>query len=403
MRRLPALLVLNFAAFVSLGLPDGLLGVAWPSIRRTFDLPLEALGGLLVPFTASYVLSSFSSGAILARMTVGALLAASCLATGVSLLGYALAPHWGIMVGCAALSGLGAGAIDAGVNAYVATHHGARTLNWMHAAYGVGAASGPLIMTGVMTSGRGWQFGYGLVAAGQLALAALFGASRGWWPAPQRTAATGNAAADAPVLRTLRLPPVWMGIAAFFVYTGLEAVAGVWAYSFLTSVRGLSMARAGAAVTLYWASLTAGRMIFGAIVGRRSLAAMLRGSLALLVGAAGLIWLFSSSLVSVFGFGLLGLAAGPVFPSLMAGTPARLGEPHVRNGVGFQVAAAALGQALLPALVGVLARGLGLVVVGPALAVAALLLVVLHEALEAASQIAPLDRDPSLSRCILSS
>jgi fucose permease len=389
MRRLPALLVLNFAAFVSLGLPDGLLGVAWPSIRRTFDLPLEALGGLLVSFTAGYVVSSFSSGAVLARMTVGALLSASCLATGVSLLGYALAPDWGIMVACAALAGLGAGAIDAGVNAYVATHHGARTLNWMHAAYGVGAASGPLIMTGVMTSGRGWQFGYGLVAAGQLALAALFGASRGWWPAPQRSAATESAAA-APVLRTLRLPRVWLGIAAFFVYTGLEAVAGVWAYSFLTSVRGLSMARAGAGVTLYWVSLTAGRMIFGAIVGRRSLAFMLRAALALLVGAAGLIWLFSSSLVSVFGFGLLGLAAGPVFPSLMAGTPTRLGEAHVRNGVGFQVAAAALGQSLLPALVGVLARGLGLAVVGPTLAAAAISLVVLHEALEAVSRIAPL-------------
>jgi fucose permease len=400
MRRLPVLLVLNFAAFVSLGLPDGLLGVAWPSIRRTFDLPLDALAGLLVPFTASYVLASFSSGAILARMTVGALLAASCLATGVSLLGYALAPLWGVMVVCAALSGLGAGAIDAGVNAYVASHHDARTLNWMHAAYGVGAASGPLIMTGVMTSGRGWQFGYGLVAAGQLVLAALFGASRAWWPAPERSPASASGAAHAPLLRTLRVPRVWMGIAAFFIYTGLEAVAGVWAYSFLTSVRGLSMARAGAGVTLYWASLTAGRMIFGAIVGRRPLASMLRGSLALLVFAAGLVWSSSSALVSVFGFALLGLAAGPVFPSLMAGTPARLGEPHVRNGVGFQVAAAALGQSLLPALVGVLARGLGLAVIGPVLVVAALSLVALHEAL-AAPRYALVGRDPSSSRCIL--
>src|SRR5262249_45752936 len=162
----------------------GILGVAWPSIRRTFDLPLEALGSLLVPFTASYVLSSFSSGALLARMTVGTLLAASCLATGVSLLGYAVAPLWAIVIALAAVSGLGAGAIDAGVNAYVATQHGPRTLNWMHAAYGVGAASGPLIMTSVMTAGHGWQFGYGLVAAGQLALAALFAASRAYWPAP---------------------------------------------------------------------------------------------------------------------------------------------------------------------------------------------------------------------------
>ncbi len=155
--RSSALLALNFVAFVSLGLPDGLLGVAWPSIRRTFDLPLEALGALLVPFTMGYVASSFASGPILGRTTVGALLAASCLATGVSLSGYAVAPLWPLVVAAAFVAGLGAGAIDAGVNAYVAVHHDAATLNWMHAAYGIGAAAGPLTMTAVLGSGRPWQ------------------------------------------------------------------------------------------------------------------------------------------------------------------------------------------------------------------------------------------------------
>ena len=141
------LIGLAYVGFVSLGLPDGLLGVAWPSIRTFFHLPLDALGTLLVMFTVGYLVSSCSSGRLLARLNVGALLALSCVATAISLLGYALTPQWWIMVVLGLLSGLGAGAIDAGVNTYAATHYSARTVNWLHACYGIGATGGPVIMT----------------------------------------------------------------------------------------------------------------------------------------------------------------------------------------------------------------------------------------------------------------
>jgi fucose permease len=229
-------------------------------MRRNFALPLEALGSLLVPFTASYVLASFASGAILARMTVGDLLTASCLATGVSLLGYALAPVWSAVVVCAALAGLGAGAIDAGGNSHLARHHGPRTLNWLHAAYGIGAASGPMIMTAVLASERRWQLGYAVVAIAQLLLAGGLAASRSAWPAVARAKAARKGATTATLtLGALRSERVWLGMAAFFLYTGLEAIAGVWMYSYLTSVRGVAMAAASSAVTLYWTALTGGR------------------------------------------------------------------------------------------------------------------------------------------------
>jgi len=164
----PLLIVLAYVSFISLGLPDGLLGVAWPSMRGFFHLPLDALGALLVAYTTGYLLSSCSSGRILARINVGSLLTLSCLATAASLLGYALTPWWGIVVALGVLSGLGAGAIDAGVNTYVATRYSTRMVNWLHACYGIGAASGPVIMTSVLAAGSAlalglWHCGHGAV------------------------------------------------------------------------------------------------------------------------------------------------------------------------------------------------------------------------------------------------
>jgi fucose permease len=392
-RRRLLLLGLSFVGFVSLGLPDGLLGVAWPSIRASFDLALDALGPLLVATTSGYVLASFASGRILARISVGALLVLSCLATAASLTGYALAPSWGVMVGFGLLAGLGAGAIDAGLNTHVATHHGARTLNWLHACYGVGAAGGPVLMACVLMMGLAWQRGYAWVAAGQAILAACFLATLRLWPNPRavrpgegslsaRAGEPGAAAArPASQASTLRLPAAWLGIAAFFVYTGLEASAGAWAYSLLTESRGVGAMTAGSWVSFYWGGLGAGRLVFGFLVGSAPLHALLRASLLGILLGAGLVTLDVGALPTFLGLALLGLASGPIFPSLIATTPERLGAAHTANGVGFQIAAAALGQALLPALVGVLAGRLGLEVLGPSLLAAAVALFAVHEAI----------------------
>src|SRR4029453_13996592 len=231
--------------------------------------------------TSGYVFASFVSGRILARISVGALLAASCAATATSLAGYALAPTWWILVGFGVFAGLGAGAIDAGLNTYVATHHSARTLNWLHACYGIGAAAGPALMTAVLMEGHAWQRGYRIVAGAQIALALAFAASRSLWPpATTRTDApdAGRAAhadAAAPLrppaagppahgdaAATLRLPAAWLGMTCFVLYVGLEQSAGAWAYSHLTEARGLSTARAGTWVSIFWGGLMAGPVRF---------------------------------------------------------------------------------------------------------------------------------------------
>jgi fucose permease len=381
------LVTLAYLGFVSIGLPDGLLGVAWPSIRASFGLPLDALGALLVMFTIGYLVSSFSSGWLLAHINVGSSLALSCLGTAASLLGYALAPQWSMMVMLGMLAGVGAGAIDAGLNTYAATHFSPRSVNWLHACYGVGATLGPLIMTSVLMADRPWQWGYGIVSVWQLLLAACFALTHRRWPIASTSAETP---ASAPIRAassgsTLRLPVVWLGIAVFFIYTGLEATAGVWAYSLFTEARAIPSSTAATWVSVYWGGLTAGRLLSGMAVGFVPVRLLLRLCIVGIGLGATLVWLHFADLFSFLGLALMGLSAAPVFPTLIATTPARLGDVHTASGVGFQIAAAVLGQSLLPTLLGVQARSLGLEIVGPSLLTAAILLLGLYELLMATS------------------
>ena len=175
------LILLAFIAFIALGMPDGLNGVAWPSIRTSFSLPLDALGMLLFAGVAGYLVSSSSSGFMIARIGVGKVLAISCALTGAGLIGYTLVPAWWMMVVLGVVAGLGAGAIDAGLNTYVAANFGAGIMQWLHASYGVGITLGPIIMTFALTSLSSWRAGYAVVGIIQLILAAVFVATLPLW------------------------------------------------------------------------------------------------------------------------------------------------------------------------------------------------------------------------------
>ena len=376
---------LAYLSFVSLGLPDGLLGVAWPSMRAFFQLPLDALGALLITFTTGYLASSFSSGRILSRISVGTLLTLSCAATAVSLLGYMLAPQWAVMVAFGGLAGLGAGAIDAGMNIYAATHFNARMVNWLHACYGVGASIGPAIMAGVLMANRPWQWGYGAVGLWQALLAACFGLTRNWWltEAPSQDASEPASICAISHRRIWRLPVVWWSMLAFCVYTGLEAAAGAWAFSLFHEARAMPTRTASAWVSGYWGALTVGRFLSGVVVSYAPVRLFLRVCIIGMALGAVLVWLHLTPALSGLGLALMGLASAPVFPSLIATTPDRLG-PHTAHGVGLQIGAAVLGQFLLPSSVGVLASRWGLEIIGPSLLAASLLLLALYEALMAA-------------------
>jgi fucose permease len=365
---------------VSLGLPEGSLGVAWPSIREAFGLPLDALGLLLATFACGYFISSAVSGRVLSRLGIGPALSGSCALTGISLLGYSLAPGWLSMVALGGLLGLGAGIIDGGLNTYAAVQHGSRVLNWMHAAFGLGAAVGPLLMTAAISSGLGWQIGYAVVGVAQLGLSVGYAVTRDRFSSTQRhtEAARPIGSPAAPAL--LRNPLMWLSAALFFTYVGFEAAAGQWTFSLFTLGRGAPPTIAGVLISAYWASLTVGRIVFGVLVTRVSSSALLRGCMLGCLVAAGLIWA-NVPVLSWIAVAVLGLLLAPIFPVLIAETPMRLGLSKTGDAIGLQVAAAVLGGAAIPAGVGVLAARVGLEVVGGCLVAAGLAQLLLHEAL----------------------
>ena len=382
----PSLLLvsLTYAGFFSLGLPDGLLGVAWPSMRASFGLQLSALGSLLMLFTTGYLLSSLLCGWLLMRINIGVLLSFSCLATSVSLFGYSISPSWWVLIAFGLMSGLGAGAIDTGLNTYIANFHNAQTSNWMHACYGVAATSGPALMIATMTSGRSWQFGYAIVAAGQFALALCFGLSRNLWPESITKIETQTSNPPLVIHQTRhfwQLPAVWLSVAFFFIYTGVEAAAGAWPYSLFTEARGVSRITAGTWASIYWGCFTSGRIISGFTANIIPTRQLMRFSILAMAAGSILLCVNLSSLLSFMGIALIGLASAPIFPTMIATTPDRITQRFVPSVIGLQISAAVLGQSALPSLVGVLAGKFGLEILPPTLLIACILLLALSETL----------------------
>jgi fucose permease len=257
------LIILAYIAFIALGMPDGLLGVAWPSIRVSFSIPLDSIGMLLSATVAGYLTSSFLSGPLIARWVVGSVLTASCAMTGIGLIGYTLVPVWWMMVLLGIMAGLGAGAIDAGLNTYVAAHFGEGLMQWLHASYGIGVTLGPIIMTIALTTLDSWRVGYRVVGGFQIALATCFVLTLPMWNQKESSAGRDEPRRltdyKTPMGETLRQPWVWLSAFLFFLYVGAEVSLGTWTYSLLVESRRIDPTVAGLWAGSYWATFTIGR------------------------------------------------------------------------------------------------------------------------------------------------
>ncbi len=355
----PLPLALGWAAFVGLGMPDGMFGVAWPTMRLGFGVPIDAIGWAMAAGTAGYLAASFSCGRVLARIPVAGFLALSCACAGAALVADCLVPSWAWFALVSLALGLGAGGIDAGLNTHLAAERGPREMHWLHACFGVGATLGPFLMTACLRSLGGWRPGYLAVGGLQLALAAAFALSLPVRPRPAeagRRRPGPRRGGGPPLLETLALPSAWTGMLLFFLYSGAEISLGFWAYTILTQARGVPPAAAGMLAGGFYAMFTLGRILSGFYSRRLSPDSIVLA--ALVVGLAGslLLWLDPGPVLSLSGMVLTGFAVAPVFPSLVSGTRDRVGRRHAGNAVGMQMAAAGLGGACLPALMGVLAR-----------------------------------------------
>jgi len=369
------LLGLALVAFVGLGLPHGVLGVAWPSMRASFDQPLSELGILLVTYTAGYLGASAASGPLTARVGTGRLLTAATALAAVSALGWAMAPWWGAVLVASVPLGMAGGLLDSGLNAHVALRHGARILNLLHGGYGIGATAGPVVVTSLLAAAASWRIAYLVLVALEAALALAFWRTRSSWSDDRDGGpAAGGDRTEEHCAAAGMLP---LSVALFFVYTGLEVAVGQWSFSLLTEGRSLSATAGGLWVASYWAGLTAGRLGLGALGARVPRHLALDLSMAGAVVGTALLWLDPGGLGPA-GLPVTGLSLATIFPTLVSLTPDRLGAGRTPVAVGFQLASAGLGAALVPGLAGGLIGRFGLDALGPLLVTSAGVMTVVH-------------------------
>jgi fucose permease len=386
--RLAPSLAVALACFAGLGLYDGALGTAWPSIRRSLALPIGDLGLVQLAATAGFLCSSAISGRVSARIGRARGLAAAGGLTACALAAYAAAPDVVVLLLAAAVIGVAAGHLEPGLQAHLAVTAGPRSMNLLHACYGIGATIGPLLITGLLVLGWSWRFAYVVILGVELgvALAVLrrradFDATTPARP-PRETArvkrrrpveiagqpmappGTGAAAAPLPRAGTAAAPlpraGVAMALLLFFLYCGVEMGTGQWAFTFFTAARHLSPGLAGLLVAGYWASLTLVRLVTAAIGGRISSGLLLALSAGGAVAGEGLMLWEPATAVGAAGFLIIGASLAPAFPLMMSRTAAWAGNARVSSVIGWQSAAASIGVAVPSALAGLLIDDFGL-------------------------------------------
>ncbi len=357
--------MLAYIAFIMVGLPTGLLGVAWPTMRADFALPLDAMGLLLISSTVGYFLASFFIARLINRFGIGSLLIFSSLASAIASFGYPLAPAWSVIVGIGVLAGFGSGVMDAGLNTYLAAEYKESEMQWLHAFFGIGATLSPIIMTAGLAQFASWRPGYIFVGILMVVIGGAFWATYSAWKAPRRISETATESEkegpglmdyQTSVWESLLHPQTWVGILLFLLYTGAELTLGNWTYTLFTEGRGISPQIAGIWAGGFWAIFTIGRVLGGLYAHRVRLDTLMVGAMSLALAGSLLFWWNPLPLVGVLGVFVVGFAMAPIFPGLVSGTSQRVGEHHAANTIGIQMSAAGLGGALLPALAGFLAQ-----------------------------------------------
>ena len=351
-RRHLVLLVIIYIGFISLGLPDTVLGVAWDSMRRELGTPVYYAGFLTTLLTICSAVSAFFSGEILRRTGTGRLLMICGFVTGCSLLGYAFSPAFWCLLLFAIPLGFGQGAVDTGMNYYVARHYTSRDMSWLHCCWGLGASCGPGLVTLILASGGSWRWGYVTVGAIQLGLALLFSLTLGLWSDPEGGDEKKTAFAEGTVRFCLRF---WFCPLMMLLYCWIEFSMGLWVYQFLAGCRGFSAEAAGYAVAGYWGMLTAGRFLIGCVANRLGNRRQIRLSMVLSFTGALLLTVPGPAALILCAVGLIGFAFASFYPAMMHAAPERFDDVTAATVIGYQGGAAMLGAAVIPAAFGYLA------------------------------------------------
>ncbi|MGG3641150.1 MFS transporter [Bacillus gobiensis] len=350
-------LIIIYLAFISLGLPDSLLGAAWPIMHIDYGQSLETAGLLYMVIAGGTIVSSLLSGILIKRFGTGNVTFISCILTASALLGFTFAPSFIWLVVCCVPLGLGAGAVDSALNNYVAAHYKAHHMSWLHCFWGVGATAGPIIMSQFITGQGSWRNGYLTVAIIQfvLVLVLLFTIPL-WNRFSKNNQETKKDIVlpeqPEPQVNPLKIKGVKLTLIAFLFYCGVEITMGLWGSSFLVNSKGLTPGDAALWVSLFYAGITVGRLITGFVTMKVSNKMLIRsGQIMTLSGALLLILPFPVGF-SLVGFMIVGLGLAPIYPCMLHETPARFGKENSQTLMGYQMAVAYSGTTFLPPFLG---------------------------------------------------
>ena len=350
------LLGIIYLSFISLGLPDGLLGAAWPVMYRQMEVPVAWAGAVSMIISAGTILSSLQSDRMTIRFGAGRVTAVSVAMTMLALFGFSVSGSFWMLCLFAIPYGLGAGGVDAALNNYVALHYSSRHMSWLHCMWGIGASVGPYLMGLALTGGFGWQTGYQWVGMIQLALTALLVCSLGLW---QKRLGVGTNAEEKPRAMSLRevlaIPGAKAVLVTFFCYCALESTTGLWAGSYLVLSRGISEETAARFVSLFYLGITVGRGLNGFIANRFRDETLIRAGQGVIVVGLVCLMLPLGESGALAGLLTIGLGCAPIYPCVIHATPAHFGAERSQAVIGVQMASAYVGTCLMPPLFGLIA------------------------------------------------
>jgi len=376
------LLAVIYAAFISLGLPDSLLGSAWPAMYPGFGVPVSYSGIIFFIISVGTVISSLQSDRLTRALGAGKVTAISVAMTAAALLGFSVSNSFWMLCLWAIPYGLGAGSVDAALNNYVALHFASRHMSWLHCMWGLGASIGPYIMGYALTGWGSWSLGYRIIGLMQVVLSFIIVISLPLWkksPQPE-----GGDKTPAPVL-TLRqiiaVPGVKAVMVTFFCYCALEQTTGLWASSYLVLHKGIAPETAAGFASLFFIGITVGRALGGFLTMKFSDEQMVRlGQGIIVIGIAALLLPLGDH-AALAGLILVGLGCAPIYPSVIHATPAHFGAERSQAIIGVQMASAYVGNCLMPPLFGLIANHITVALFPLYLLVILVLMIVMHETL----------------------
>ena len=378
------LLAVIYISFISLGLPDALLGSAWPTMYTEFNVPVSCAGIISLIISAGTVVSSLMSDRLTHKLGPGKVTAISVAMTAIALLGFSTSSSYWMLCLWAIPYGLGAGSVDASLNNYVALHYSSRHMSWLHCMWGIGASAGPYIMGYVLGGGQHWSMGYRYIGILQVVLSAVIFLSLPLWknrPDEKEAAASGTESKPLALPQIFNIPGAKEVMITFFCYCALEQTAGLWASSYLVLHRGIDSETAAFYASLFYIGITLGRAVSGFITMKLNDTQMIRLGLSIIAVGVIAMLLPGSDMVALAGLIIIGLGCAPIYPCIIHSTPAHFGAEKSQALIGVQMASAYIGNCLMPPLFGLIANHISVALFPVYLLVILIVMALMHEKL----------------------